>query len=251
MLDANMEIDKLRQRLRLKNLSENVISSICSDVARDISMSCTDLLADAMTEAVEAGAEAKSVDFISELKVVQNSHEFTVGTDSGRHDFSEPPFPMLPRLLKNAKTAKDGSRYKVIPIRQKGQKSNTGRMAVTTEAALKNINEARRLAKEERDARADDFVGKLTPDALKGMSTFAALQAINEARKSFPTMQQKSTEPVMAFRTASSKQDPHAKWVQPGRNVNMRNELHDINARLQSSLDGVIEDTIRRYEGMY
>lgn len=253
MLDANMEIDKLRQRLRLKNLTEVVISSICDDVARDISIASTDILADAMEEAVQAGAEARSVKFIEELKVVQNAHRFSIGTESGRHDFSEPPFPMLPKLLKNAKVAKDGSQYKVIPIRDKGQKKTTGRMAVTTEAALKKINEARQLAKEERDARADDFVGKVAPDALKGMGTFAALQAINEARKAFPTMtsKEKSTEPVMAFRTASSKQDASTKWVQPAKTVNMSNALHEINSRMQNQLDNLIEDTIRKHESMY
>lgn len=253
MLDANMEIDKLRQRLRLKNLSESVISSICEDVARDISIASTDVLADAMEQAVQAGAEAKSVKFIEELRVVQNSHYFSISTESGRHDFSEPPFPMLPKLLQNAKVAKDGSQYKVIPMRDKSKTKTTGRMAVTTEAALKKINEARRLAKEERDARADDFVGQIAPNALKGMSTFAALQAINEARKAFPTMagKEKSKEPVMAFRTASSKQDQNTQWVQPAREVNMGPALHEINARMQNSLDGLIEETIRRHEGMY
>jgi hypothetical protein len=251
MLDANMEIDKLRQRLRFKNLSEQVISSICDDVATDISRASVDILANAMEEAVMAGAEAKSIKFINELKVVQSSNRFSISTDSGKHDFSEPPFPMLPKLLKNAKTAKDGSQYKIIPVRQKGTKRNTGRMGVTTEAALKNINEARRIAKEARDARGDDFVGQIAPDALKGMSTFAALQAINEARKAFPTMSQKSTEPVVAYRTASSKQDANNKWVQPAKQVNMGPALHSINAKLQNSLDNVIEDVIRRHEGMY
>lgn len=246
-----MEIDKLRQRLRFKNLSEQVISEICDDVARDISHASTDILADAMEEAVKAGAEAKSIKFINELKVVRSSNSFRIGTDSGKLDFSEPPFPMLPKLLKNAKTAKDGSQYKVIPVRAKGTKRNTGRMGVTTEAALQNINEARRIAKEARDARGDDYVGQIAPDALRGMDTFAALQAINEARKAFPTMREKSTEPVTAFRTASSKQDANAKWVQPARSVNMGPALHDINARLQTSLDSIIETVIRRHESMY
>ena len=255
MLDANMEIDKLRGRLRFKNLNENIINVICHDVAMEISSASTDLLANAMEEAVQAGAGARSAKFISELKVSTGGGHFSIDTDSGHHDFSEPPFPMLPKLLKNAKTAKDGSQYKVIPIRSKGDTNKTGRIAVTTEAALKGINEARRMAKEERDARAEGFVGQLAPNAMKGMDTFAALQAINEARKSFPSMagdtKVRSTEPVMAFRTASSKQDASTKWVQPGIDANMSNVLHDINARLQDSLDRVIEQTVLRHEGMY
>lgn len=251
MLDPNYEIDMFKQRLRFKNLTEIVIESICADVAHDIISISTDLLANAMEEAVQAGAEAKSVQFINELKVVQSGMQFAVGTESGRHDFSEPPFPMLPKLLKNAKIAQDGSQYKVIPIRNKGAKRSTGRIEVTTEAALKNINEARKAAKELRDELGDDYHASLTPDVLKGMSTFAALQAINSVRKAFPTMNQKSTEPVMAFRTASSKQDPGSKWVNPGREVKMGNILHDINSRLQDQLDQTILDVIRRHEVMY
>jgi len=249
MLDANMEVEGLRQRLRLKNIDEQTINIVCSQVAEEISMASVDLLSGAMEDAVQAGESKKSFQFVSEVKVIQDSHSFRIGTDSGRTDFSEPPFPMLPKLLKNAKTAQDGSLYKVIPIRAKGNKAGQSRTTVTTEAALKNINAARRTAKEERDARDKGFVGQLAPDALKGMSTFAALQAINEARKSFPTMKQKSTEPVTSFRTASSKQDPAAMWVHPGKSVNMDTTLHDINSRLQYQLDDLINDTINRYEG--
>lgn len=251
MIDPNYEIDMLKQRLRFKNLSEPVIDSICADASHDIISISTDLLADAMEEAVRAGAEAKSVQFINELRVVQNGNQFAVGTESGRRDFSEPPFPMLPKLLKNAKTAQDGSLYKVIPLRDKSAKRSSGRMAVTTEAALKNINESRQAAKDLRDELGDDYTTSLTPDALKGMSTFAALQAINDVRKAFPTMKQKSTEPVMAFRTASSKQSPSEKWVHPGREVMMGNVLHEINARLQDRLDQAIMDVIRRHEDIY
>ena len=249
MLDANHEIEQFKHRLRFKNLSEPVIDSICQDVAIEIMHASTDLLADAMEQAVQAGAEARSVQFISEIRAVSNGGSFMVGTESGRHDFSEPPFPMLPKLLKNAKTAQDGSRYKVVPIRDKGTKSNLGRIGVTTEAALRNINDARKLAKEARDA--DDYTSQLTPDALSGMSTFAALQAINEVRKAFPTMREKSTEPVTAFRTASSKQDANAKWVQPGRQANMASALHHINSQLQMDLDDAIRGIIHRHEGMY
>lgn len=251
MLDANMEIDNLRQRLRFKNLNESIIDSVCDSAAREIGGLATDLLASATEEAVQAGRDARSVEFIQEIRVNQMGHNFEIDTFSGKHDFSEPPFPMLPKLLKNAKIAKDGSLYKVIPIRAKGTKSTGGRLAVTTEAALKGINDARYAAKQERDAMKDKMNTSLSPDVMKGMSTFAALQEINNARKSFPTMMEKSTEPVIAFRTASSKQDASAKWVQPKKEANMDSALRDINARMQDGLDSVIMDTIRRYEDLY
>lgn len=251
MLDANMEINSLRQRLRFKNLSETVIDSICDDVAREIASLSTDILADAAEEAVRAGQDVRSAEFINEVRINTAGGGYEIGTASGRLDFSEPPFPMLPKLLKNGKIAKDGSQYKVIPLRAKGIKRSGGIIDVTTEAALKNINEARIAAKQERDAMKERLNTSSSPQAMKGMSTLAALQAISSARKAFPTMREKSTEPVTEFRTASSKQDPGTKWVNPGKDANMDRAIHDINSRLQISLDNVIADTIRRYEGAY
>ena len=251
MLDANMEIDNLRQRLKFRNLNEMTIDSVCDAAASEISEVATNLLASAAEQAVQAGNDARSIDFINDINVSQHGHEFMIDTKSGKTDYSEPPFPMLPRLLKNAKTASDGSLYKVIPLRAKGTGSKVSGLTVTTEAALKSINEARMAAKQERDAAKGQFETNLSPDTMKGMSTFAALQAINSARKSFATMREKSTEPVMAFRTASSKQDPSAKWVMPRKKANMSNVLHDINNRLQYDLDLAIESIIKRYESMY
>ena len=251
MLDANMEIDMLRQRLRMRDIDESMIDNICDSAAMEISSIAVDILASAAEEAVQAGSDARSVEFISDITVTQHGNNFKIDTRSGRTEFSEPPFPMLPKLLKSAKTAKDGSLYKVIPIKGKGSGHSTSGLTVTTEAALKSINEARVAAKQERDAQKDQFSTNLSPDTMKGMSTFAALQAINSARKAFSTMKEKSTEPAVAFRTASSKQDAATKWVMPKREANMDKALNDINHRLQYDLDMAIQDVIKRYENIY
>ena len=108
MVDANSEIQRLRQRLRMKNLSESIIDEICDEAAREISSITSDLLATAMEEAIQLGSETKAADFINEIKATRSGSGYDIVTDSGRTDFSEPAFPMLPRLLKNAKVAKDG-----------------------------------------------------------------------------------------------------------------------------------------------
>jgi len=245
-----MEIDQLRQRLRLKDMDEITIDFICDSAALEISDTALDILASATEQAVQAGSSARSVEFIGDVGITQSGHDFIIDTKSGRRDFSEPPFPMLPKLLKNAKTAKDGSLYKVIPMRAKGTRS-AGGLTSTTEAALKNINEARVAAKQERDAMKGQFNTSLSPDTMKGMSTFAALQNINSARKAFATMKEKSTEPVMAFRTASSKQDASNKWVLPKKEANMDKVLTNINNQLQWDLDIAIQNIITRYENRY
>jgi hypothetical protein len=231
----------------MKNLSEVVVNEICNEASRDISMMTSDIIADAMIEAVQAGANVGSADFIEELKAVRTGPTYEVITDSGRTDFSDPPFPMLPRLLKSGKVAKDGSIYKVIPMKEK---STGNRLAVTTEAAIANINNARRIAKEQRDAQRENVRGSLAPDALKGMDIFAAMQAINRSRQQHI---EKETDgaPVKAFRTASSKQDANSKWVMPAKSKDVTTPMRDINMRLHDDIDRAIEDVIRRYEGAY
>lgn len=242
MLDANTEIHRLRQNLRFKNLPDVIIDSICEDVASEISDITSDILADAMSQAVEAGADAGSVDFIDEIRATRNGPSFQITTDSGRVDFSEAPFPMLPKLLKNAKVSKDGSLYKVVPLKQ-----GTSRVPATTEAAMNNINQARAAAKEQRDS-VNSTVS--TMDTMKGMDTIAAMQSINKrktpSRESFNT-----TNTISGFRTASSKQDASTQWINPGRKADMSEALQRINANLQDSIDRAIEDVIRRYNGMY
>ena len=251
MLDAKMEVDQLRQRLRLKNLSEQVINAICDEVSREIGGQAVDILASATEEAVSAGSSVGSVEFINDIGIVSNGHGFEISTMSGKKDFSEPPFPMLPKLLKNAKIAKDGSQYKVIPIRDKSTKTNSNPTAVTTEAAYKNINNARHAAKQERDAMKEKLNTSSSPSPTRGMDVFAAMQGVNGAGRVTTNVREKSTEPIIGFRTASSKQDMNVKWVQPKKDANMDSALYDINARMQDSLDSIILDTIRRYEDGY
>jgi hypothetical protein len=245
MLDPNAEIMRLRQRLRFKNLSERVIDSICDEAAAEISNTTSDILADAMNAAVNAGGDVMSIDFIDQIRAVRTGSSFQIATDSGQTDFSEAPFPMLPSLLKNAKVAKDGSLYKVIPIKQKTSTSNSS-MAKTTEAAMQNINNARKAAKVEQ---GEDTRSHSSPDVMKGMSTVAAMQEISKTRKS--SKKEKSEGPTINFRTASSKQDPSVSWVHPGKKVDLTGALNNINANLQDDIDKAIDDVVRRYEGLY
>lgn len=247
MIDARSEIQLLRQRLRMKNLSETLIDDICDEVSRDISMITSDILADAMNEAVAVGGDVGSVDLIEELKAVRTGPSFEIITNSGRTDFSEPPFPMLPKLLKNAKVAKDGSLYKVIPIKQKTTNKN---ISVTTEAAMANINNARQIAKEQRGADKKTQRGLTSPDPMRGADTFSAMQSVSRS-KSKQQRQGQTNGPVINFRTASSKQDASRSWVIPGKMRDVSAPLREINMNMHDSIDSAIKDIIRKYEGIY
>ena len=121
-------------------------------------------------------------------------------------------------------------------------------MTSTTESALQSISDARMQAKEER---ANTNRGTLSPSAFQGMDTIAAMQSMSGARQKSPQMREKSTEPAVDFRTASSKQDATQKWVHPGKNIDMSGALNNINDRLHEEIDRTVEEVIRMYEGLY
>jgi hypothetical protein len=243
MIDANNEINRLRQSLKFKNLSNEVIDSICDDVAREISDLTSDLLAQAMSEAVQSG---KSAEFIQEVRSTRDGGTFSVSTDSGKTNFTEAPFPMLPKMLQNAKIAKDGSLYKVIPVKRKG--SMPSRTAVTTEAALGEIERARIASKVDR---TNQNRGSSSPDAMRGMDTLSAMQAISKSRQKVEKYPTGTNSQTVDFRTASSKQDPSTQWVHPGREADMTRELQNINANLHDSIDNIILQIISKYEGQF
>lgn len=244
MIDANTELSRLRQILKSKNLPDSVVNDICNDAAREINDAATDLLADAMIEAVSAGASVSSSDFISEVMSFRSGSFFEIGTSSGRSDFSEPPFPMLPKLLQSAKTSISGDLYKVIPIAKRSKTSSS----VTTEEAIKNINNARAIAKEQRDAETERK-GTIIPDPFRGLTSLSEIQSSNRpsADKQYSIVK----EGPISFRTASSKQNAATQWVKPGRSADLTSSLSDINSNLQDNIDKTILNIVNRYSGMY
>ena len=250
MLDARTELELLKHKLRLRGLSEDVSNIMCSEAARDMNNAIVDLLADAMEEAVSAGTDVSSSDFINEITLNRSGSSFEISTQSGRSDFSEAPFPMLPKLLKNAKIAKDGSLYKVIPLKKK-TKNTQNRTQVTTEAALQNINESRTIAKEKRDADrgVGSSLGNLDPSS--GVDTFAALQSMSNSRKREDRPQYDPAGALIDFKTASSKQDQTKQWVNPGRKADLTDPLRRINMALSDNIDRAIEYIIKKYEDSY
>jgi len=90
-------------------------------------------------------------DFVQQLRATRFGSDYKIVTNSGQTDFTVPPFPMLPKLLKNAKVAKDGSLYKVIPVKQNPKKKR----AITTVDIMRQINESRRASKEAKKAEKD------------------------------------------------------------------------------------------------
>lgn len=236
MIDVTSELDNLRNRLVLKGLDESQVAHICDTVALSIRDTVIDIMADAMEDAVnESGANNHN--FVKEVMATRDGSLFKITTSSGRTDFSEPPFPMLPKLLENAKVSATGSRYKVIPMRKKDSDSS---LPKTIENAIKQINQQREIMKAEKEARQE-----LARDPLSSIKTIK-IQETDDKDTRFNRSSSTATE----FRTASDKQDANSKWVYPAKKADMTNALDAVNLSLQDRIDSAIRDIMSKFGGI-
>ena len=208
MLDISVELDKFRQEMRMRNRPENIISIIVREVEKEIVQSVDGIVGTYIDEAKAEGIAKGVDDFVEQLRATRFGSNYQITTDSGQTNFTVPPFPMLPKLLKNAKVAKDGSLYKVIPVKQNKKRKK----AVSTIDIMKQINETRLADKQAKDA-------------------------------------EKNIGGDVNFRTASSKQDANVKWVHPGKEGDMTQKLRDINGRMGTAIDRIIQETIDKHRG--
>lgn len=210
MLNVFFELDRLRSHLTSKGVDEHTIDSVISKARGEIEAVASQVGNDALGEAVSAGIQKESADFINDLRL--DASTFEVRTESGQLNFDEPPRPMLPYLLKNAKPIKDGSGvYKIIPVGKPGNKPSF---------AKDIVDEQRRISAERHE----------------------------EAKARARAMAPKGSQ---IFRTATSKQDPTTHWVQPAKEKDFTEEVATINQNLRGTLDEAIRDIINSYEDMY
>lgn len=211
MLSVYLELERLRVTLRNKGMEDDHISIIIEKAENEINSRLQEQMDSAMDNAVQSGVQKQSADFINDLRPSPGA--FMLETASGNTDFSEPPMPMLDKLLaKGAKPMKDGSGvYKIIPV---GAPSKTPRPKVTT-----NIFDAQKSIAAERYENAIAQYNKVIPKGSK-----------------------------VEFRTATSKQDRSTKWVLPGKDKDFTEDLRQINSLLDESHDDIILSVIRGYE---
>jgi hypothetical protein len=239
MLDAGHEIENLRSKLIVKGIPDYEADEICDNASLSIRDMVIDIVADALEEAVSSD-NGNSHNFVQQAMAVRDGALFKITTSSGRSDFSEPPFPMLPKLLSNAKVASDGSRYKRIPMRKKMGESS---LPKTIENAVMQINKQREILKEEKKARLEKRRG-MASDPMEAIPSIEALPVSHNEHR-FNNSESVATE----FRTASDKQDANSKWVKPAKQADMTNELDRINNILQDRIDDAIRTVISAYGG--
>jgi hypothetical protein len=209
MINITFELERLRVTLRNRGLDARTIETIVNKAGREISEAFKVQGDAAMQRAIEAGVEQRSPEFINELILDPSRMELI--TESGNTEFTEPPYPMLSKLLQNAKPIKDGSGvYKIIPVGL----ASKDRPKVST-----NIYDAMKKVNAERAEAARKQYSAIIPGGSK------------------------ATE----FRTATSKQDANAKWVKPGRTKDFSEEVRSINRELESTMDEKVRDILQSY----
>lgn len=209
MVNKFFELDRLRSHLSARGIDSNTIEQIVSKADQEIEQAMASKMQEALQQAVTLGVQKNSVDFINDVRPSPGA--YAIETASGNTDFSEPPFPMLPSLLRNAKPMKDGSGvYKVIPIGSK----NTEKPSMA-----RNIFDAQKAIMADRAETAKRQYNKVMPSGS-------------------PTQ----------FRTVTSKQNASTSWVKPAKTVDFTDDLKEINISLEDDLLAAIEAVINDYK---
>lgn len=210
MINVFLEIEKLKATLRSRGIEERFIDTIANKAETEITLALRERLDAAMDLAVQSGVQKESADFINELRPRPDA--FMLDTQSGITDFTEPPMPMLDRLLaRGAKPMKDGSGvYKIIPVGA----SNMKKSPIYT-----NIFDAQKAISAERYENSLNQYKKIAPKNSK-----------------------------VNFRTATSKQNRQTQWVMPEKPKDFTEDLAEINNMLLADHDNVVLDIIRSYE---
>lgn len=211
MLNIFLELERLKSTLLSQGIDPEHVDIIAANAEVEISLALKNRLDQAMEQAIQSGIQKDSADFINELRPRPDA--FVLETSSGQTDFTEPPLPMLDKLLaKNAKPLKDGSGvYKIIPVGKSGDKAKS---PIHT-----NIFDAQKALAAERYESSLAQYNKIIPKGSK-----------------------------VNFRTATSKQNRATQWVLPEKPKDFTEDLADINNTLGSEYDSIVLNIIRNYE---
>lgn len=208
MANVLLELDRLGMTLRARGIDEETVGALLEKAQAEIESEMQEKMTAAMDAAIAAGVQKQSADFINELRPMPGA--FQLETESNNTDFSDPPYPMLDKLLANAKPMKDGSGvYKVIPVGTPGKKATIAN----------NIFDAQKQIAAERHETAVAQYNKIKPGGSKAN-----------------------------FKTATSKQSRATQWVMPAKEKDFTTDLGDINTSLDVDATEIIDRVIRSYE---
>lgn len=224
----SQKIINFRAYLSTIGLSTSRIDELVASASEEIRSEVESIVASAVNQAADQGYSINAKEFLAQIRLDASTGYVQISTDSGSLDFSEPELPMLPWLLKNAKVAKDGSLYKVIPVG--GDSGNK-----PEKLSIRDVSSG---------------IGAMTSSraGVEGMAEEMA-RAFNGAAitNTKPRFETKSSGQV-EFRVASSKQDATQKWVKPPKDLDMTGLVMSINASIRNDVDEACSKILRKYE---
>lgn len=242
MLDARQEIDRLRSSLKFKGFTDTIVDEICREASMEIGAATSDILSDAMMEASNLGKEMGSADLIEDIRAVRSGSSFKIIAESS-DSYSEPPFPMVPKILKGAKGANSSPLPKSAPEKRKADESRSNKaISVTLDAAHRNINDSRRQAKLKRDEMKKNKTSGSKLDPMAAPTIMASMHSLNKNRKASAS---KVNNEIKGEKAVDS---PRANTKKP---KSIQSPLNNINTRVNESIDQAIDSIIRRYEDMF
>ncbi len=218
-------LTRLRGTLALSGSSPEEIENILQSAHEEIDSTTRDLVANALENAQSAAEQKDANEFLDQITLNTTSGYLEVSTESGQLDFSTPPTPMLPWLLKNGKTSKRGTIYAAIPIgKSNGEYAN-----------VKDVGSgASAVRREKSNSMADS--------ALEIAASFG-LKSTKIQKKI------KDPSPVQEFRMVTSEQDPSTQWVKKAKDKDLRSDLDEINHQLRSQIEEVCREVCKKYGG--
>lgn len=242
MINPDAEINRLRSYLGQKNWMPSEIEEILDLASRDMNEILLDIISNAVAEATDYAVDIGAEEFVEDLDVIETGGSFMISTRSGKTDYSIPERKMLNDLVKNGKTAADGSKYKVIPV----GKEDTTRQPRDIFTMLRQkesiLQEARRSLNEQaldkRSVRAQHMAGHFRNVISRKL----------EERVASVQPKKVTTTKQVEFRTASSNQDPNTSWVIPAKELDLTGYLMDMNKRVQDSIYSSVMLIVESYE---
>jgi hypothetical protein len=239
-MSVQLEVERLRFSLSRSQLPNNDIQNICDAATKDINEVLLDIVSNAVNEAIDYALEIEANDFIDDVQVLPDADGlYRISTHSGILDYSKDSQQMLPKLLQNAKTSKDGHKYKVIPIPKKEIKVEHSMFSVL-QARQDAVDTARAALREQATNRKLGIAEALRTNLSQQVA------AAHTSRGS-----SKGSIGGVEFKTVSDKQDASKSWVIPEKSADMTDYIDGLNRRMADTARSAIEELLESYYTSY
>jgi len=242
MINPDAELNRLRSYLGSRNWVPNEVEDIVQLATRDVNEIMLDIISNAVAEVTDYAADLGAEEFIEEMDVVEIGGGFMISTLSGRSDYSIPERRMMSDLLKGAKIAEDGSRYKVIPI----GKTSTTKQPRDIFSVMQQRDSVLQEARQSLNQQALDHRSARAQTMASHFKDIINRKLQERVRLSKPSTSSAKEQPI--FRTVSDKQDESTQWVIPAKEMDMTGYLMDMNKKIQDSIYSSVLFIVESYE---